>query len=87
MQIRCLSRVLDISTYFHLKHHCGKEVGHFAFSVSKQKTHDYPPCFSEDFFGLSNSVDLNKMPHYVAFHLDSHCLPKYPFRGFQSIKG
>ena len=32
------------STYFHLKHHCGKEVGHFPYSVSKQKPHDYPPC-------------------------------------------
>ena len=23
------------------------------------------------------------MPHFVAFHLGLHCLPKYPFRGFQ----
>ena len=34
----------EISTYFRLKHHCGKEVGHFSYSVSKQKKRDYPPC-------------------------------------------
>ena len=33
----------EISTYFHLKHHCGKEVGYFPCIVSKQKPHDYSP--------------------------------------------
>ena len=28
-------------------------------------------------FVLANSVDLNEMPHDVAFHLGLHCLPKY----------
>ena len=27
------------------------------------------------------------MQHYAAFHLGNHCLPKYPFRRFQYIKG
>ena len=27
------------------------------------------------------------MPHYAAFHLGLHCLPKYPFKGFRSSKG
>ena len=27
------------------------------------------------------------MPYYVAFHLGLHCLPEYPFRGFQYTKG
>ena len=27
------------------------------------------------------------MPHYVAFHLGVHCLPKYPSRGFWPSKG
>ena len=27
------------------------------------------------------------MQHYAAFHLGLHCLPKYPFRGFQYTKG
>ena len=26
------------------------------------------------------------MQHYAAFHLGLHCLPKYPFRGFQYTK-
>ena len=29
----------------------------------------------------------DEMLHYEAFHLGLHCLPKYPFRGFQSLKG
>ena len=29
---------------------------------------------------VSNSVDLDEMPHYVAFHLGLHCLLKYAFR-------
>ena len=38
-------------------------------------------------FPLANSADPDKMPHYVAFHLGLHCLPKYPCRGFWSTKG
>ena len=37
--------------------------------------------------GLANSVDADEMPHYVAFHLGLHCLPKYQFRGFRYAKG
>ena len=36
---------------------------------------------------LENIVDPNEMPHNAAFHLGLHCLPKYPFRGFQYTKG
>ena len=35
---------------------------------------------------LANSADPNEMPHYAAFHLGLHCLPKNLFRGFQSPK-
>ena len=27
-------------------------------------------------FVLANSVDPDEMPHYVAFHLGLHCVPK-----------
>ena len=36
---------------------------------------------------LAKSADPNEMQHYAAFHLGRHCLPKYPFRGFQNTKG
>ena len=29
---------------------------------------------------LASSVDPDEMPHYAAFHLDLHSLPKYTFR-------
>ena len=38
-------------------------------------------------FTLTNSVDPDEMQHYAAFYLGLHCLPKYPFRGFQYTKG
>ena len=38
-------------------------------------------------FILANSADPDEMPNYAAFHLGAHCLPKYPFRGFQNTKG
>ena len=28
-------------------------------------------------FVLANSADLDKIPHYVAFHMGLHCLAKY----------
>ena len=31
-------------------------------------------------FIFANSVDPDEMPHYAAFHLGLHCLPKYTFR-------
>ena len=31
-------------------------------------------------FILANSVDLDEMPHYAAFHLGLHCLPECSFR-------
>ena len=36
-------------------------------------------------FVLTNSVDPDEMPHYTAFHLGLHCLPKYMFRVYYSI--
>ena len=47
----------------------------------------YYISFSEDRFALAKSVDPVEMPHYAAFHLGLHSLPKYPFRGFCSTKG
>ena len=38
-------------------------------------------------FVLANSADPDEMSHHAAFHLDFHCLPKYPFWGFWSSKG
>ena len=35
----------EISTYFRLKYHCREEVGHFPYSVSKQKPRDYHSKF------------------------------------------
>ena len=37
-------------------------------------------------FILANRADLDKMPHYAAFHLGFHCLPRYPFRGYRIVK-
>ena len=34
----------EISTYFCLKHRCGKKSAIFPYSVSSQKPRDYPPC-------------------------------------------
>ena len=36
---------------------------------------------------LANSTDPDEMHHSVAFHLDLHCLQKYLFWCWQSIKG
>ena len=36
---------------------------------------------------LADSADSDKMQHYAAFYLDLHCLPQYPFRGFQYRTG
>ena len=38
-------------------------------------------------FVLANSDNPDEMVHKVAFYLGLHCLPKFPFRGFQSPKG
>ena len=38
-------------------------------------------------FILANSADPYEMQHFAAFHMDLHCLPTYPFRGFQYKKG
>ena len=38
-------------------------------------------------FVLANSADPDEMPQCAAFHLGLHCLPKYPFKGFQFSKG
>ena len=41
--------------------------------------------FKNDFI-LANSADPDEMPHYAALHMGLLHLPKYPFRGFQSLK-
>ena len=33
---------------------------------------------------LASSEDPAEMQQYAAFHLAIHCLPKYPFWGFQT---
>ena len=38
-------------------------------------------------FVLANGADPDEMPHNAAFHQGLHCLPKYLFRGFKTIKG
>ena len=30
---------------------------------------------------IANSVELDEMQHYAAFHLGLHYLPKYPLKG------
>ena len=46
-------------------------------------------CFllSEDLFTFTNSIDLDAMQHYGAFHLGLLCLQKYSFRGFPNTRG
>ena len=39
-----------------------------------------------DFVLAANSADPDEMLYYVVFLLVLHCLPKYPFRAFQSTK-
>ena len=40
------------------------------------------------YFSVSEvCLDPDEMPHYVAFYLGLHCLPKYLFRGFWSLRG
>ena len=34
----------------------------------------------------ANSVDPDEMPHYAVFHPGLHCLSKFPFTSFWSIK-
>ena len=36
---------------------------------------------------LANSADPDEMQHNAAFHLSLHCLPMYPFKGFQYTMG
>ena len=41
----------------------------------------------EGCFILVNSAYPDEMQHHAVFHLGLHCLPKYPFQGFQYTKG
>ena len=41
---------------------------------------DFRICPPRSVFALAISADLDEVPHYAAFHLDLHCLPKYAFR-------
>ena len=47
----------------------------------------YSISFSDDQFFLANSSDPDEMPLNAAFHLGLHCLLKYAFSGFWSLKG
>ena len=38
-------------------------------------------------FVLANNADPDEIPHYTAFHLGPHCLPKYLFSRFPFNKG
>ena len=44
-------------------------------------------CHGDIFFILANRAGPDEMPHYVAFHLGLHCLPKYLFIDIQNEKG
>ena len=58
------------------------------FKVSRVEILNYAVVLSlKAVLILANSADSDEMQHYVAFHLDLHCLPKYLFRGFQYTKG
>ena len=35
---------------------------------------------------LANSADPDEMQHNAAFHLGLHCLPKYPFNLWNTVK-
>ena len=37
-------------------------------------------------FTLMNSVNHNEMLHHAAFHLGSHCLSKYLFKGLVNLQ-
>ena len=38
-------------------------------------------------FIIANSAGPVEMPHFAAFHLGLHCVPKYLFRRFPVYKG
>ena len=45
-------------------------------------------CTNEILKGQQNfAVEDSFKLHYAAFHLDLHCLQKYPLRGFPNTKG
>ena len=52
-----MKKRVKISTYFRLKRHCGKEVI-FLYSVSKQKTFDYPPWFNSLMKCIKYSIEM-----------------------------
>ena len=38
-------------------------------------------------FNLANNADPDEMLPYAVFQLGLHCLPEYPFAGFQNEMG
>ena len=42
--------------------------------------------FDDHFVSFTNGVDTDEMPHYAAFHLGIHCLPKYECRSHYYTK-
>ena len=53
----------QISTYFCLKHRCGKKSAIFPYSVSKHKPRDYPPCFLAYVLGAQKNVSFEYQQH------------------------
>ena len=49
----------EISTYFCLKHECGKKSAIFPYSVSKQKPRDYPPCIMKNV--INENIKENRL--------------------------
>ena len=37
-------------------------------------------------FNLANSEDADEICHFAVFRLGLHCLPKYPFIGYQRVR-
>ena len=77
----------EISTYFCLKDHCGKEVRHFFRTVYPSKNHvtTHPVFMSLNFVLIfANSADPDEMLPSAAFHLGLPCLLKNLFTGIQN---
>ena len=43
-------------------------------------------CHARFVLICANGTDPDEMPHYGAFHLDLHCLPKYLFKFAKGLK-
>ena len=50
----------------------------------RKNPENFHPCI---YLGVTAHLWIIYSPHYEAFHLGLHCLPKYPFRSFHIYKG